>query len=527
MKKSLLRLDALLLSAALLLQVCEANAAPGSLGPAAGKKPAPACKADSRPDAFNFATQTKVAPGTLIESESVAISGINVPAPISISGGEYSVDGRAYRKNPGAIKNNERVRIRLRSSPEPSGVASARLSIGGVTGTFTVKTVNLTGRVEAEAATLTGGASKVPDPVASKGKAVFVGSAGFGISIADALDAKALILAYRTDAAGSLEVKVNGSAVGKFTLRPTAAGYATASVIATIQEGDVIAIANPSAAAASATRIDYVEFAASPFRTVSTLAATEAWAMDGLTVGPDGDLFVSGGHRVLRVTPAGAVSVIATGLGSGNDSGFDSHGNLFVADYQGSAVHKITPEGVMTTVAAGLDGPAGLWVDQHDNLLVTLYGANFSGTGATVLRIAADGTVSTYASGAPLQDVVGIVGDENGQVYATNYSSGVIFNITGGNVSLLAETGVGANQLCYSRGGIYVPSLIDDQIRRVSLDGTVEHFAGTSVRQTLDGPLASASFLRPSLCDFAEDGAVLYVLDWETGLIRKIDSGNP
>jgi len=205
-KKSFLQRDALLLVAVLLLQ---------------------GCKPDTTPDPFSFATQTKVAPDTPIESQPATISGINIPATLSITGGEYSIDGGAYRKTPGVVNNNERIRIRVRSSRESSGVASATLTIGDVSGTFTVKTVNFTGRVEAEDAALTGGAAAVADAAASKGKAVSVGSAGSGISIAESLDAKTLILAYRTAATGTLELTVNGTFVGKFTLRPTAGGRAT------------------------------------------------------------------------------------------------------------------------------------------------------------------------------------------------------------------------------------------------------------------------------------------------------------
>ena len=117
MKTSFIRLEALLLAAVLVLPVCKADAAPGACGLA--------CKADSRPEPFSFATRTDVAPLALIESEPVTISGINVAAPLSIAGGEYSIDGRAYRKNPGTIRNNEQVRIRVRSSRESSGVASS------------------------------------------------------------------------------------------------------------------------------------------------------------------------------------------------------------------------------------------------------------------------------------------------------------------------------------------------------------------------------------------------------------------
>ena len=192
------------------------------------------CKIDTTPDAFSFASQTKVSPDTPIESEPVTISGINFPAQLSIAGGEYSIDGHPYRASPGVIKNNQQVRIRVQSASESSGQVSATLTIGGVSGTFTVKTVNFSGRVEAEAASPTGGASTLADAAASNGKAVFVGSAGLGISIAESLDAKALILAYRTDIAGTLAVTVNGDDAGKFTLRPTAGAYATSSVVVSV-----------------------------------------------------------------------------------------------------------------------------------------------------------------------------------------------------------------------------------------------------------------------------------------------------
>src|SRR5688572_8425925 len=252
------------------------------------------CIPDTEPDAFSFASKTRVAAATQIESEPVTVSGINIPAPLSITGGEYSIDGKTYHRNPGTIKVNQQVRIRVLSSSESSGEVSATLTIGGVSGTFTVRTANFTGRAEAEASSLTGGATAVADPAASKGKSVLVGAAGRGISTDDSVAAQALIIAYRTDSEGTLEVEVNGAPAGKFTLRPTAGAYATAGAVVTVQEGDVVAIASPSAASSSETYLDYVEFAASPFRTVSTVAATVPTTSDGVSVGPNGDIYVSG-----------------------------------------------------------------------------------------------------------------------------------------------------------------------------------------------------------------------------------------
>ncbi|HET9862982.1 MAG TPA: hypothetical protein VFP37_06035 [Steroidobacteraceae bacterium] len=486
------------------------------------------CKLDTMPDNFTFATQTKVAPDTLVESEAVTISGITIPVKLSISGGEYSIEGHAYRSGPGVIRNNQSIRVRVRSSAESSGEVSATLTVGGVPVTFTVRTVNFTGRVEAESASAVGGASTLGDAAASKGKTVFLGAAGFGISIADSLDAKALILAYRTDTARTLEAQVNGNPAGKFTLRPTAGAYATSSLVVSVSEGDVITIASPSTAGSSETYLDYVQFAESPFRWVSTVATvTDPFATDGVAVGPTGDIFVSGPNNVLRVTPAGEVSVFATGFVTVNGSRFDSNGNLFVADFEGNAIRKITPDGVMTTFASGLDGPAGVWVDEDDNVFVSLYGAGYSGTGAAVLKITPDGTISTYASGGGLQDVASIIGDENGNVYAANWGSGTFFNVTGGNVSLLAETGGVSNHVCYSHGYIYIPSPSSALVRRLSLDGTVETFIGTETRQLIDGPIAGADFERPNACAFDADGTILYVTDRDHGLLRRVDAGAP
>jgi hypothetical protein len=488
------------------------------------------CEIDTSPDPFTFASQSNVSPDTAIESEPVTITGINIPARLSITGGEYSIDGNAYRANPGVVQNNQKIRIRVRSSSESSGEVSATLAIGGVSGTFKVKTVNFTGRVEAESASPIGAARTVTDAAASKGKAVFLGSAGQGISTNDSVDAKTLILAYRSDSIGTLEARVNGVSAGGFTLRPTAGAYATASVVVTVHAGDVIAIASPSTAGSSETYVDYVQFADSPFKWVSTLASTGlANTTDGLSVGPNGDIYVSGGpdgQNILRVTPEGVISVFAAGFNT-NGSYFDSHGNLFVANYAESSVRKITPEGVVSTFASSLDGPAGIWVDRSDNVFVSLFGANFSGIGATVLKITPDGVVSTYATGGGLQDVIGIVGDENGRIFASIWAAGSIFDITDGNVNLMAPDLGRTNMICYNNGYIYMPSPADALVRRVSLEGAVETFIGTTTRQTIDGPLAIADFERPNSCAFTPDGTIRYVMDRDNGLLRKVDAGMP
>src|SRR6185295_5893207 len=124
-KKTCLQLNVLLWVAVLVLHGCGGD----------GKKPSTTQpETDTTPAAFSFAAQSEVAPDTAIESAPVTISGINAPAPVSITGGEYSIDGAAYSGTPGTIRNNQQVRIRVQSASQPSGQVSASLTIGGISG---------------------------------------------------------------------------------------------------------------------------------------------------------------------------------------------------------------------------------------------------------------------------------------------------------------------------------------------------------------------------------------------------------
>ncbi len=46
-----------------------------------------------------------------VESNSITVSGINVASPISVSGGEYSINGGAFTAVLGNVKNGDSVRV--------------------------------------------------------------------------------------------------------------------------------------------------------------------------------------------------------------------------------------------------------------------------------------------------------------------------------------------------------------------------------------------------------------------------------
>jgi FtsP/CotA-like multicopper oxidase with cupredoxin domain len=95
---------------------------------------------DTTPDPFVFTDLTNVAPSTLFTSNSVTIGGINTPAPISVTGGQYSVGAGAFTSAPGLVNNADSVRVQLASAAAPLTAANAVLTVGGVSDTFTVTT---------------------------------------------------------------------------------------------------------------------------------------------------------------------------------------------------------------------------------------------------------------------------------------------------------------------------------------------------------------------------------------------------
>lgn len=92
------------------------------------------------PDPFGFAPRLHVPAGALVESDYTAVTGINAPSPVQVAGGEYSIDGGAWTSATGSISNYSRIRVRLTASSIAGQTASATLTVGGVSATFSATT---------------------------------------------------------------------------------------------------------------------------------------------------------------------------------------------------------------------------------------------------------------------------------------------------------------------------------------------------------------------------------------------------
>jgi hypothetical protein len=93
---------------------------------------------DSTPDAFSFTPQTGVAPETQVLSEAITVAGINSPAAISASGGDYCINS-APCGNGSTAENGDTVRLRITSGAFGE-TTTATLSIDGVSASFSVTT---------------------------------------------------------------------------------------------------------------------------------------------------------------------------------------------------------------------------------------------------------------------------------------------------------------------------------------------------------------------------------------------------
>ena len=103
-------------------------------------------RVNSTPNAFSFTPQIDVAPRAVVTSNTVAITGINTAAPVSIVGGTYSINGGAFTAAAGSITNNQTVTVQLTTSftTDGTGRAAATLSVGGISATFNATTWDTT-----------------------------------------------------------------------------------------------------------------------------------------------------------------------------------------------------------------------------------------------------------------------------------------------------------------------------------------------------------------------------------------------
>ena len=100
---------------------------------------------DATPDAFAFAAKSNVATSATTTSETITITGLTMPAPIAVAGGQYSIGcDMTFTTAPGTIANGQTVCVRHTASSSFGATVTTVLTIGGVSGSFSSTTLAAT-----------------------------------------------------------------------------------------------------------------------------------------------------------------------------------------------------------------------------------------------------------------------------------------------------------------------------------------------------------------------------------------------
>ena len=257
----------------------------------------------------------------------------------------------------------------------------------------------------------------------------------------------------------------------------------------------------------------------------------------GITVGPDGDLYVAdrNNNRIRRVTPAGVVTTYA----GGSSSGF--------AEGAPTTARFTFPEGVVAAASGEL------YVADTGNLRVRLISRAGSGAGAVSTLAGSGMNVSLQPDGAgnvasiPFPSAITlrgntlIVGDAAGLLRQIDVTTGIVGTLTGSRAPVsgigYADGPLGKARLRIIRGVVPVAAggyLVadDNALRNVSTAGVVRTLANTAigVPSTPAGigvleqiPIIMGPNTRQALT--VDPAGNVVIADFSTNLVRRIAPG--
>lgn len=204
-----------------------------------------------------------------------------------------------------------------------------------------------------------------------------------------------------------------------------------------------------------------------------TVLASNLSGPRGLLSNRDGSLSVieETAGRIVRITSAGRIVLIADGLKGPHDLDSDAQGNLYVAETGRNRIALITPNGVVSSYIDDLNVPVDLAFNPRGELLICEFSEErviafksptdkkvlISGfiphglaflpsdvtivndiTGGRVVRVSPDGKVDVIAANIELP--IGVVIGPSGDLYVAARNAGQLLRITlSGNRTVLLD----------------------------------------------------------------------------------------
>ncbi len=147
--------------------------------------------ADRVPDGFGFGGQGNVAPGALIESASIILTGFNSGATVLAGpGAEYRIDGGSYTSASGILQPGQSLTLRHTAGTKRLEYTKTYLRVGGVVGYFTTRTQ---GALSQAAYPLPASGLSVAATSVSEGSAATPGSMVFRVILGKASSAPVMV----------------------------------------------------------------------------------------------------------------------------------------------------------------------------------------------------------------------------------------------------------------------------------------------------------------------------------------------
>jgi len=222
----------------------------------------------------------------------------------------------------------------------------------------------------------------------------------------------------------------------------------------------------------------------------------------------------------------------------------DTSGNIFVVDTTNNAIRKITSSQVVTTFATLTTG-SGIAIDSNGNLFVSSGGIikkiSSSGVSTTFAGSASTGNTDGTGTAAAFSSIWGMTVDSSDNLYvadAGNHnirkitSSGVVTTFAGSTAGTSGSAnGTGTAATFYkpaalafdSNGNLFVSEFGNNMVRKITSNGVVTTFAGSTTSGSADGIGTAASFYNP-LGMVIDSNDSIYVVDQHNNTIRKISS---
>ncbi len=255
--------------------------------------------------------------------------------------------------------------------------------------------------------------------------------------------------------------------------------------------------------------------------TVTTIVDSSAYGFtDDLIFDDNGNLFCAdySGDAVFKRTPAGAISIFASGFNTPNGIAFDSFGNLFVCDNIGNAIYKLSDAGVFLDTFQ-VSSPSGIIKDAvSDTMIFTTYAAQ-----GTLQKLAPDGNIINFHSGSPLSGPVGLAYCQ-GELYTSNFSNRRIYRVEADTLVFIAQlpTSGSLGFIANVGGQIMATAFNQHEIYTVNPITQVVNLYSGGVLGSLDGPVGDALFTTPNGIVANPAGDTIYISEYNSKKLRMI-----